>query len=86
MTLNKISCLKCRFIVKDLENGGEVYRCRARALRSINVNNKIMCSRFQRGVEKSIDKEFLGVLAHAKRIIERTYFNTGSRLKLIFEK
>ena len=83
MSLNLVSCLKCIFLRGNFEDGRKVYRCRAHALKKVDISNQILCSRFSRERKKIAKKEFRhkNEKDHLKN-----HFDTESLIKIMGEK
>jgi hypothetical protein len=55
--MNPVSCLKCAFLRGSFEDGRKKYRCEVKESRIVNINDQIMCSRFQRQKKKIANRE-----------------------------
>lgn len=44
----KVSCLKCSFMIKEMNGNEYVYKCQAHALKRIKVDTEIKCIRYKK--------------------------------------
>lgn len=47
MKEKKVSCLKCSFMIKEMNENEYIYKCKAHALKRIKIDTEIICARYQ---------------------------------------
>lgn len=78
--LEKVSCLNCTFLFKELENLDYVYRCQAHALREVKVSNQILCTKFLKKEDKRPITENKNIDANK---YDNNYFDSESLYKVM---
>lgn len=47
MKEKKVSCLKCSFMIKEINENEYIYKCKAHALKRIKIDTETICARYQ---------------------------------------
>lgn len=56
MEEKKVSCLKCSFMIKDMNGNEHIYKCKVHALKNVKIDTEIFCMRYQKRGKRIKDK------------------------------